>query len=186
MAVDADGYVGAVRLEDGRLNLAAALDPNAVGSAGPGSVARSILRGAGFDAPDEIARMRWRGTPRLGQHPRRRAATRIFAVGDAAGYVEPFTGEGIGWAVRSAGLLGPFIAEGVERWSEELVAAWGRAYTLELGRSQRACRALAWLLRRPRVARAAIRALEYRPDLGAPVVRHFQATHPDDGRMAWR
>ena len=185
MAVDTVGYLGAVRLEDGRLNVAAALDPGPVRAEGPGSVAQSILRGAGFDVLDELARARWSGTPRLGQQPRRRAAERVFAVGDAAGYVEPFTGEGIGWAVQSATMLGPFIEQAVARWSEDLVATWSRAYRLELARSQRTCRALAWLLRRPRAVRTAIRALERRPGLGAPVVRHLHAIRGENRSVTW-
>jgi flavin-dependent dehydrogenase len=185
MAVDAVGYLGAVRLEDGRLNIAAALDPDAVRIGGPGSVARSILRGAGFDALDELQRARWSGTPRLGQRPRRRAAERVFAIGDAAGYVEPFTGEGIGWAVQSATMLGPIVEQAVVRWSDELMATWTRTHRLELARSQRACRVLAWLLRRPRAVRTAIRALERRPELGAPVVRHLHAARGEDERLAW-
>ena len=49
----------------------------------------------------------FRATPPLTHHsPRIAGATqRIFRVGDAASYVEPFTGEGIGWALASGRVL---------------------------------------------------------------------------------
>jgi flavin-dependent dehydrogenase len=184
MAVDKAGYVGAVRLEDGRLNVAAALDPEVVRRDGPGKVAAVVLRSAGFDSVDELTEARWSGTLRLGRRPRRLAAERVFAIGDAAGYVEPFTGEGIGWAARSAALLSPLVERAVEQWTGELVAVWSGRYRLEQARSQRACRMLARLLRRPGLARMAIRALERRPGLGAPFVHHLHAPHLQRGGTA--
>ena len=44
----------------------------------------------------------WRGTPPLTRRAPSLAAERVFVLGDAAGYVEPFTGEGMAWALASA------------------------------------------------------------------------------------
>ena len=49
MAVGSSGYVGATRLEDGRLNVAAALDQRAMRDRGPGALVDEVLREAGFD-----------------------------------------------------------------------------------------------------------------------------------------
>ncbi len=105
MATHRAGYAGLTRIETGSLNVAAAMQPqfvNACGGIGP-AVAK-IVREAGFPA-DELAALDWSGTPTLTRRPLAPAADRLFLVGDAAGYVEPFTGEGIGWAIAAARAL---------------------------------------------------------------------------------
>lgn len=173
MAVGNYGYVGAAVLEDDRLNLAAALDPAAVRRLGAAETARCVLQEAGGPVPDGLPEASWSGTPPLMQRPATRATERLFAVGDAAGYVEPFTGEGIGWALRSATLLAPIAIEGARRWSDELIGAWNALYARELARRQRGCRAIAWLLRHPAAARGALLALQHRPQLGTPFIRRL-------------
>ncbi len=179
MAVGRNGYVGATRLEDGRLNVAAALDQRAMRDHGPGALVDEVLREVGFGPIGGATAASWSGTPVLSQQPRRRAGVRVFSVGDAAGYVEPFTGEGVGWALRSAVLLAPIVSRAVSSWSEDLMAVWSETYNTELARSQRACRGLAWLLRRPLAVRCAVSVLERRPALAASFVRHLHA-----GRVA--
>lgn len=61
MAVGRGGYVGAVRLEDGRLDLAAAFDAAAVRAAGGlGESAAAVLRGAGLPAIPDLEASRGR------------------------------------------------------------------------------------------------------------------------------
>src|SRR5207237_9932770 len=61
MACGGGGYVGLVRLEDGRLDVAAALDTGFVRSnGGPGAAAASILGAVGW--PADVADADWRGT----------------------------------------------------------------------------------------------------------------------------
>ncbi|MGL6096279.1 MAG: NAD(P)/FAD-dependent oxidoreductase, partial [Fimbriiglobus sp.] len=111
MATGRGGYVGLVRVEDGRLDVAAAFDPGFVRDVGgPGNAAETVLRQAGFPAVPGLAGLPWKGTPPLTRTARVLAGPRWFAVGDAAGYVEPFTGEGMAWAVASAAAVAP-IAE---------------------------------------------------------------------------
>ena len=117
MAVARHGYCGLVRLEDGRLDLAAAVDRHMLAAAGgPAAGIVHLLRSAGgnsrattaFDGSlDAVATATFRATPPLTHHSPRIAgrSQRIFRVGDAASYVEPFTGEGIGWALASGRLL---------------------------------------------------------------------------------
>jgi len=186
MAVGRSGYVGATCLEDGRLNVAAALDQRAMRDQGPGALVDEILREAGFDPIDGTLTASWSGTPVLSQQPRRRAGARVFAVGDAAGYVEPFTGEGVGWALRSAALLAPIVSRAVSSWSDDMMAVWSETYDTELARSQRACRGLAWLLRRPLAVRCAVSVLARRPALAAPFVRHLHAGRVVGEGGPWR
>ncbi|RMF81503.1 MAG: FAD-binding protein, partial [Planctomycetota bacterium] len=96
MACDRGGYVGLTRIEDNRLNVAAALDPQCVRQAGDvGAAIRSILEASPFPTPVGLDSARWRGTPPLTCRRRPVAAERVFLIGDATGYVEPFTGEGM-------------------------------------------------------------------------------------------
>ncbi|HVK09715.1 MAG TPA: FAD-dependent monooxygenase, partial [Gemmataceae bacterium] len=126
MAVGRGGYVGLVRVEDGRLDVAAAFDASFVRDCGgPGFAAAEILRGAGFSAVPGLETLPWRGTPALTRTPRRVAGERWFAVGDAAGYVEPFTGEGMAWAVASAVAVAPLAAR---PWHAGLVREWEQTH----------------------------------------------------------
>ena len=61
--------------------------------------ATAVLREARFPAIPALAGAEWRGTPLLTRRESRLAANRLFLLGDAAGYAEPFTGEGMTWAV---------------------------------------------------------------------------------------
>jgi flavin-dependent dehydrogenase len=172
MGVGSAGYVGLVRLEDGAVDVACALDPARLGEHGrPEDLVQEILIEAGM-APlpgDPLAG--WKGTPLLTRSPVTRGGERLFAVGDAAGYVEPFTGEGITWALSGARALAPIAAMGVSVWNPRLVATWDRAYQHTVGKSAALCRGVAWGLRRPVLARAGLRVLGVAPFVAAPFVR---------------
>ena len=75
MACGRRGYLGLVRLEDGRLNLAArARSPVGNGACGgPGPAAVELLAESGWPAVPNLAELNWRGTPSL---TRRRSGER--------------------------------------------------------------------------------------------------------------
>jgi flavin-dependent dehydrogenase len=175
MAVGTGGYVGCVRLEDGRLNVAAALDQSFVREVGPAAACRRILAEAGFPRIAGVVSGSWSGTPPLGSRPSRVAGERLFLLGDAAGYAEPFTGEGIGWALAAALSLEPLVREAVSAWKPALAGEWERRHRRQAATWQRACRALGWLLRRPPAARLALTAVAAWPRLGVPLVNRLQA-----------
>ncbi|WP_164102066.1 NAD(P)/FAD-dependent oxidoreductase [Candidatus Laterigemmans baculatus] len=118
MACDGTGYAGLVRLEDGRLDIAAAVyDPSGPGRRrGAGERVAEILQAAGMPPVAGIETAAWRGTPRL-HRQRQPGRGRIVAVGDAAGYVEPFTGEGMAWGMQTGLLAARVIAEALARQS---------------------------------------------------------------------
>lgn len=168
MATAPGGYVGAVIVEGGRLDVAAAFDASYVRSRGGlGPAAMDIFRTAGLPDFEPIRIADWKGTPALTRTSRRIAGTRWFAIGDAAGYVEPFTGEGIGWAISSALAVAPLAAR---PWCDDLVEQWSRSHRRVVGRRQVACRAIAWALRRPTLCSAAVRVLRFAPRLASPVI----------------
>lgn len=171
MAVGEDGYVGMVRTEDGCLNVGAAVRASAVGRGrSPADAVAGILRQASFPSLNGEPVEGWRGTPNLSYHPRELGGERVFAVGDAAGYVEPFTGEGMSWALAGAWTLAPIVRRAVDVWDRHHLEEWHHAYRRTVGRAQSVCRGAAWTLNRPRLSRAALRLLSVLPQAAAPFV----------------
>ena len=167
MAVARGGYVGVVRLEDGRLDVAAAVDPTWLAAqASSADAIATLLDEAGMPRVPSLRTARWRGTPRL---TRRRAvaAWRVLVAGDAAGYVEPFTGEGMAWAMATGVAAGRLAGQG---WSPGMAAQWRTMHRRLTARRRVVCRAITLSLRRPRLIGAAVRLLAWRPGLAGPII----------------
>lgn len=120
MASSQGGYVGVVQLENGDYDVACAFDREFVKTHGdPGNAATAILKRAKMPLI-ALDKCTWRGTPALTQSITPKATARIFVIGDASGYTEPFTGEGIGWAYSSALQLAPIVSRAVLVPAEQL------------------------------------------------------------------
>jgi flavin-dependent dehydrogenase len=186
MACGAGGYVGLVRLEDDRLDIAAALDPTLLKkSHHPGVAASQILRDAGFPPVPHLAELSWRGTPPLTRHAARVALDRVFVLGDAAGYVEPFTGEGIAWALASARAVTPLAVRGARCWQPSLMHEWTTLYHRVIACRQRTCRVVTRVLRHPAWTNSMIRVLAHFPLLAQPVLRRLhQSARPHRGVLS--
>jgi menaquinone-9 beta-reductase len=177
MACGRAGYVGLVRLEDDRLDVAAAFDPNALRHlGGPACAATGVIAEVGWPVPAGLAAGPWRGTPGLTSRPERIGAERLFVLGDAAGYVEPFTGEGIAWALTSARALCPLALRAIERWDPGFPALWAAVHRRALG-PRRLCHATARLLRSPLLTGVLVRLLANAPALAGPIVQALNR-HP--------
>ena len=150
MAIGQRGYVGLVRREDGALNLAAAFDPAVVKSSGGVSLAAQVvLTQAGFALPRTLKSSRWQLTPALTRRAGLFAGDRFLLLGDATGYVEPFTGEGMAWALAAGAAVAPFVEEAQGGWTTDLERRWRkRLVDLTISR-QRLCSVLSTLLRQP-------------------------------------
>jgi flavin-dependent dehydrogenase len=157
-----DGYVGAVRLPSGEVDVAAAIDPAAARRCGgPDALIDSIVQSCGRAFVAHVPRT-WKGTPAL---TRRRAwigRGRVICVGDAAGYVEPFTGEGMSWAIEGA-VAAAHAAPGIMSSGDARV--WDRTLGGVIGAHQRRCRRVATMLRYPRATVCALRAASRIPAL---------------------
>jgi flavin-dependent dehydrogenase len=176
MTCGAHGYLGLVRLEDGTLDLAAAIDAawlRAVG--GPGAAATRLLAEVGWPAPPGVHDAGWRGTPPLTRRANRLGSVRVFALGDAAGYVEPFTGEGMAWALAAAAAVAPLAASAAERWDSSLERKWTQTYRRVVRSRQLMCRLAAGALRHPRITHATVALLSHVPRLAWPIVYHLNA-----------
>ena len=174
MAIGRHGYVGLVRNEAGDLNLAAAFDrPQLIAAGGPAASAAAVLAEAGFNPLPEAAGASWRATPSLTRRSSPPAAARLLLLGDAAGYVEPFTGEGMGWALVGALAVVPLVLQGQAEWSRGLEREWARRHARLIGSRQRLCHGLAFALRRPDLSRALLAAAGRWPALTAPLFQHL-------------
>ena len=172
MACHRDGYVGLVRLEDGRLDIAAALDGTAIKACGGmGALVAEVLRSSGLPVPATMAEAKWHGTARLTQRRQRVFGDRYFVIGDAAGYIEPFTGEGMAWALATGRAVVPLVLESLDAGTKLTGPAWERAQHNLIGNRMRLCRLVSRSLRSPLLVQLAIRLLAWAPSLACPVVR---------------
>ena len=153
MAVGQGGYVGLVRVESGEINLACAFDRPMLGSVGGAALlCQKILAEAGFATLPGLKEAAWQLTAALSRRTTPLAGHRLLLLGDAAGYVEPFTGEGMGWALTSALAALPLVLLGLEHWDGAIETEWRRLHHRWVTQKQRSCRVLAVVLRHPRIS----------------------------------
>ena len=115
MMVGGGGYVGLVRLPGGSVDVAAAI--SLAGGRRPGpAVGRIVASVRGWPPAVHADLENWAAsvpgawvTPPL-RRRRPPGGGRVLVLGDAAGYVEPMTGEGMTWAMESAELAAELIA----------------------------------------------------------------------------
>ena len=171
MAVGHHGYCGLVRLEDDRLDLAAAVDRKLIAAeGGPAAGIAHLLHEACGKSPLATAMQQailavpgatFRATPPLTHHsPRIAGATqRIFRVGDAASYVEPFTGEGIGWALAGGRILAESLLGDIATAAASYRLAHRRLFAAHHAR----CRWVARGVRQPGIVSGAVGLAQFMP-----------------------
>jgi flavin-dependent dehydrogenase len=170
MVVARDGYVGLTQIAGKRLHVAAAVTRSALQRLGPVATAQGILHDAGAVMLPKNAAATWRGTPPLTARAKRLAAERVFLVGDAAGYVEPFTGEGIRWALESGRGVAPFVHAAQGAWQPSLIERWESWYHRNLVAEQRLCRRLAFGLKQPAARWIGHHALCVQPRIASSII----------------
>ena len=156
MVVSRRGYVGISRVNREQLNIAAAIDQELLSQAPPAKIVREMLVASGVAPPIDLDAATWRGTPPLTSRPNQVAWERVFLIGDAAGYVEPFTGEGMAAALETALAVSPLVVQASSQWDSSLAERWTSMHRQIVGNREFTCRQLAWVLRRPWAARAAM------------------------------
>jgi flavin-dependent dehydrogenase len=150
MAVGRSGYVGLVQAENGAFDIAAAVDPDFLRSGRtPAGAVAAILRETGLPIPEGIYDATWQGTAAMSQRLMRPVGRRVIVIGDAAGYVEPFTGEGIAWALTDAAVVPKIFERGLINWTNAIEDLWIGARKRLVVRNQRLCRITSHLLRSP-------------------------------------
>lgn len=166
------GYVAAAPVEDGRLNVNCVVHQRALrGPADPPAVYREALAGhaalhaltsGGSPAPLAASDVTPLRAPRA-------TADGALLVGDSALFLDPFTGQGIYLALRSAALAAPVAATALRagRTDRGALAAYDRRRAAEFDAKWRVSRALQAILYRPALARGVTRSLGRDPGLAA-------------------
>ncbi|MFK7820708.1 MAG: NAD(P)/FAD-dependent oxidoreductase, partial [Planctomycetaceae bacterium] len=151
MAVAKHGYVGTVQVEGHHLSVAAALDASVLKTgSSPVDALREIYVQNDLSPPANLDAAAVKGTLPLTRATLPVAIDRVFLLGDATGYVEPFTGEGMAWAMASAELIVPLVHEVIRNgWNPELPSKWEKLLRRDVRQRQRICRVLSRSLRYP-------------------------------------
>jgi flavin-dependent dehydrogenase len=174
MVIGRSGYVGLVSVEKDRAAVAAALDPAFVRQSGSlDRACAAILAEAQLPLPPLWHEAHWVGTPALSRRTLPLADRNLFLIGDAGGYVEPFTGEGMTWAMRSAVDVVPFVKQALA--GENVACDWSERGVRHFAQQSRWCRTLSQSLRSPWLVTASLGALSLAPQLAAPVIRRIAA-----------
>lgn len=188
MAVTMLGYCGLVRLEDGRIDVAAAVDREFLRvSSGLAdalgkllllsTIGRSLGRDGDRSLHAALCTATFRATPPLSHASALVAGSsgRIFRVGDAAGYVEPFTGEGMGWALGSARIFSDALVASCSRdasahatndWvvqPSDIAAAYSLAHKNLFGPHHQRCLRVSGALRFPILVAIAVQCARMAP-----------------------
>jgi menaquinone-9 beta-reductase len=170
MACHRAGYVGLVRVEGGKIDIAAALDRTYIReNDGLAEGVANILRDCKMPLPverSEFFESHWRGTDSLTRNRRKISAKRIFVIGDSCGYPEPLTGEGIAWALESAESVFPFALSGIDSWNDDLSARWQREYQTLVDQRKFKSRLIAYGLRNEHIRKSSIFVLSKFPTIG--------------------
>jgi menaquinone-9 beta-reductase len=183
MALDKNGYVGIVCMENNKIDLAGAFDPAYTRMHGSTRAAAArILRDAGLPFLHAFEMAEWLGTAPYTRHRENLAAERLFILGDAASYGEPFTGEGIGWAVKSALLVVPLVERALVCWDTNLISEWQTIHKKMVANRQRLSLTLGKLLRSEFWIAALVRVLKIAPILADPFVNAINRRSPDTSR----
>lgn len=183
MALHRHAYVGIVRLADGCLNLASAIDPSFLRDNGSEESIEQVLESAGLPCPGRLHLAHWNGTVPLTRWCNSPSGHRLFAIGDAAGYVEPFTGEGIAMALTSAQLVVPMVLRGISEWTPSMSSDWFRQHRA-LRRRQTTSHVLASLLRNSWTISALMSAVNLFPIWSNTLALHVSRPHRIKGQYA--
>ena len=176
MACAEGNYVGLVRLPDNHVDIAAAFRPDFCREkGGPGTAAEYVLRAAGLPAIAAIRDLPWRGTAALTRRRQRIAGERLFVIGDSALYVEPFTGEGMAWALRSAEAVSPLVTSGISHWKHSLVAEWNQIHARMIGHHGTLAALLGELIRHQGILSGLANMVAKAPALAGPVLKYITA-----------
>lgn len=176
-----DGYVGLAPVPYGRLNVGIVLAGpwlDRLAREGAEATARAVLRAvptAGDDPTDWADAVPCdpiSGAAPLGGRVTRAAGPGWFLVGDAAGFLDPVTGEGLHRAVLTAELAAPAIVAGLgRRGGDDTRGEGAAAYRRALRRRFATKDLVSWVvqvvLARPALLEVAVRRLAERPDLRA-------------------
>jgi flavin-dependent dehydrogenase len=148
---NAHGYLGVAPMHDGRAVVASAADPDWIKERTDAPPLVSLARVLGVELGN-LSNARTHGAPPLTRKRSQIEANgRILLVGDSIGYIEPFTGEGMSWAIEDAEMvIEHAIACCNGRYNH---GNWTRAHAHAHLRRSMLCKSVLNLLRREMLVR---------------------------------
>jgi geranylgeranyl reductase family protein len=175
MHVASSGYCGIAPLSATRANVAFVLDRHELASAGgdlEGFYRRTLLRWPRLC--ERLAGAELLGQPRaigpLALDARGVSAAGVLLVGDAAGFYDPFTGEGVTLALRSAELAAEATEEALRSGNPERLSGYAQRRQAATRDKFRFNRVLQQIVGRPWLANLVARRLVARPRLANRLV----------------
>jgi flavin-dependent dehydrogenase len=177
MVIGAGGYVGIAGLTEDKTHVGAALLPTACHAhGGPAGVIERLLADCRLTVPLAVGGLKtaqWRGTGPLTTRRRAVAGSRVLVIGDACGFVEPFTGEGMSWAIRGAWAAVELLPDRPQDWDEGLIQAWRQRHEATVGQRQRWCRRLRAILGRPALAGSVLATAHWWPRMTSRIAHRI-------------
>ncbi len=171
------GYIGAVRQDD-TMHLAALVSTHPAGNGRDplhftrdAALQHALLRRLGLDHMQQHDLLNFCAAGPMPWRPHTIAGPSVALVGDAAGYIEPFTGEGMTWAIEGALLLGETMERHRQQWSATAALEYATRWRERVQRRHRVCRMLAGALERPLVSRWMLRLGRAAPTITRRLVR---------------
>jgi flavin-dependent dehydrogenase len=178
------GYAGLSPIEDGLFNLCFLLKAATVRAAGrdPDQLLRDVVKRntrAAVTLSDPSNASEWLAVSVEGFGTKKtRAAANLFTVGDAASFIDPFTGSGMVMAMESAAVLADAIA--LDSGSIEQIAAnYDVAYQRKFARRLRMCSLLRRTAFMPNAATAIVSLLAVSSSARRYVARATRGAAPD-------
>jgi flavin-dependent dehydrogenase len=160
------GYAGLGPIEGDRLDLALIARVNALG--GPLKTPQRLFEERVIQNPLLAARLRgeqpcspWKSIGPLRFNVRKPASHGAIFLGDAAGTIDPFSGEGISNALRGAELALPFVLSAIAAGGLDLAAAraWSSVWRHAFAPVSRRARLIGRIFEHPRPASLAMSLL---------------------------
>lgn len=176
MSCGPSGYAGVVCIEEGKLAIAAALDPAMLKTfGGPHFMVQSLLAQSGVPEIPSLSSAMWKGTPPLTRCATQFSAPRVLVLGDARGYVEPFTGEGMAWALESAHNATNLALGATGNFGSNLESSWNHITRKSIRNRSLVCRAVSATLRSTVATRILVSMLAVSPGLSGPFLARMNA-----------
>jgi 2-polyprenyl-6-methoxyphenol hydroxylase-like FAD-dependent oxidoreductase len=174
MLASKHGYVGICFTDGNNVDFASAIDPHVVSDTKsiPRAVSQ-ILSDCGLRDTEFLMRCQWMATPALTRVSARVASKGVYVVGDSLGYVEPFTGEGMSWALENAEILVPLLVRDVRdpNFRGASKKAWEDYVASHRRVRQRVCHWVAKQARHPTRAKWVLKAFDWIPPLRNRVMK---------------
>ncbi len=171
------GYVGICITDGGVIDVAAAIDPAVVqGKLGIPEVLRQILLECELEVNESFLQTQWQTTPALTRVSPQVAVDRLFLVGDALGYIEPFTGEGMAWGFENAEALAPILRDAVKTGGySQASKLWEQHVKLQRASRQQVCKWVARQSRKRWKSQWVLRFLDWFPSLRNRILKKAMA-----------